>query len=70
MVRSGQMLLATALNYHLLGRGTVYAWLIFCFVLNVDFTEWRLATSDKKQRMLHRQVNYKTHTHTYTIVFI
>lgn len=27
------------------------------------FAEWRLATSDKKQRMLHRQVNCETHMH-------
>lgn len=63
MVRSGQMLLATALNYHLLGRGVI---LCFFFDLNVSHfvmcTEWRLATSDKKQRMLHRQVRLWCHT--------
>ena len=57
MVRSGQMLLATALNYHLLGKGMN----IFVHLeerVNIFlFAEWRLATSDKKQRLLHRQVS-------------
>ena len=60
MVRSGQMMLATALNYHLLGKGY-----IICILLPIKiliFTEWRLANSDKKQRMLHRQVNYIVYT--------
>ena len=63
MVRSGQMMLATALNYHLLGRGNIICSL-FPFKMLI-FTEWRLANSDKKQRMLHRQVNCIVHTGTF-----
>lgn len=56
MIRSGQMLLATALQCHLLGRGRQCT---ACVGLShvVDLSsEWRVSTSSVSDMSVHKQV--------------
>ena len=67
MVRSGQMLLATALNYHLLGRGICMHGLYICFKSsfhNIQNGDWQPVIKNRGCYIDRLIVNTCTHTNT------
>lgn len=60
MVRSGQMMLATVLHYHLLSRGQLCMCTIPCTymttVLPCNSSDWRLSASRPSEKAVHKQV--------------